>query len=148
MHAPVGAVRRGLILATLVAWAVVGSARLSQLVAPPRAPVGSEADAILPFAREVIPQDAAYLYLEPNAFGSETGIGPRLRYELYPRRYDDLSGPTDEATVRALARQDGAAYVVVPDASLYPPDSFLRQSRPWFRRVSLDATRYVLVLQP
>jgi hypothetical protein len=38
--------------------------------------------------------------------------------------------------------------VVVPDASLYAPTSWLREPREWLHRVELDANRYVLVVNP
>ncbi len=148
MSAPGRAVPKVLWLATVVVWVVLGGARVTRLPGPPETPVGERAAGIVPFAREVIPQDAAYLYVEPDASAPQSGLGPRLRYELYPRGYDDLAGSMDEEAVRRLARQNGARFIVVPDAGLYPAGSFLREARPWFRRVALDDSRYVLVLEP
>ncbi len=133
----------------LLLWIVVSVARLTKLIEAPEVPVGEDVRRFVTFAQAVIPEDAAYLYVEPRAYGTETGIGPRLRYELFPRRYDDISGPTSEQAVRDLARQDGARYILVPDASSLPADHFLLGSAPWFHRVQLDANRYVvLVDQP
>ena len=101
---------------------------------------------MLDFLRQAIPPDAGYLFVIPGGFGSgsDTGAAPRLRYELAPRRYDDIRGDVDEAQAHHLLTSEGLRYVVVPDARLYPAESWLRQPRPWLRQLPLDANRYVL----
>ncbi len=146
MNGSLGQARRSALVLFVVAWSALSLVRLSRLVEPAEVPIGEIVRPFIPFALEVVPEGAAYVYVEPRAYGGETGVGPRLRYELYPRRYDDLSGLPDEASVRLLARRNGAQYIVVPDAALYPADYFLLQPRPWFRRVALDARRFVLVV--
>jgi hypothetical protein len=125
-------------------WGLVSLARLSLLVEPPDPPPGADLTPALDFFRASIPVNAGYLFVEPGAFGTDTGAGQRLRYELYPRTYDDVRADVDEATVRQLMQAEGLMFVVVPDASLYPVDSWLRQPRTWLRRIALDADRYVL----
>lgn|SRR5215467_14361903 len=136
--------RRRAVLGVLGLWAVVGVARLSRLVEPAEAPPGQDLAPALEFLKVTIPREAGYLFVEPGKFGTDTGVGQRLRYELYPRTYDDVRASLDEASVRALMRREGLAYIVVADASQYPPASYLRQPRDWLRRVELDARRYVL----
>ena len=63
----------------------------------------------------------------------------RLRYELFPRTDDNARIDDGETNVRALMRNRGIPYIVVPDASAYPPTLWLRQERSWFHRVQLDA---------
>lgn len=128
-------------------WGLASLVRLSRLVEPPAAPPGSElGPQLLDFLRRAIPPDAGYLFVEPNAFGADTGTGQRLRYELYPRAYDDIRLSVDEATVRQQMQSEHLTFVVVADATQYPADSWLRQPRDWVRRVELDATRYVLAV--
>jgi hypothetical protein len=138
--------RRRAALGLLGLWGVVSLARLSRLVGPAEPPPGAELASALDFFRASIPADAGYLFVEPGAFGTDPGDGQRLRYELYPRRYDDVRAAVDEAEVRQLMRAEGLGYVVVPDASPYAPTSWLRQPRDWLRREELDANRYVLVV--
>jgi hypothetical protein len=123
---------------------VVALARVSRLVQPPDPPPGAELSAVLDFFRASIPANAGYVFVEPGAFGADTGTGQRLRYELYPRTYDDVRADIDEVQVRQLMQAEGLTYVVVPDASQYPPESWLRQPRTWLRRTELDPNRYVL----
>jgi hypothetical protein len=131
----------------LVGWLLVSLVQLTRLVAPPAPPPGQElAATFLPFAERTIPLEAGFLYVQPGEFGTDTGDGPRLRYELYPRRYDDIRATADEADVHDLLRSEKLGYIVVPDASVYPPDHWLRQGRDWLRRVDLDSQRYVLVV--
>jgi hypothetical protein len=128
-------------------WGLVSLVHLARvLVGPTDSPPGQDLGAFLPFAAQVIPSDAGYLYVQPGEFGTDTGDGPRLRYELYPRRYDDIRATEDETAVRDLLRRENLGYVVVPDAGAYPPDHWLRQPRDWLRRVDLDERRYVLVV--
>jgi hypothetical protein len=127
-------------------WGLVSLARLTRLAEPPEPRPGAEAAAALDFFRTIIPTDAGYLFVEPGPFGTDTGAGQRLRYELYPRAYDDVRTSVDEAAVRQLIRAEGLSFVVVPDASQYAPDSWLRQPRDWLRRTELDANRYVLAV--
>jgi hypothetical protein len=132
------------VLGVLSIWGLVAVARLSLLVEPPDPPPGADVARALDFFKASIPASAGYLFIDPGAFGSDTGVGQRLRYELYPRAYDDVRAEVDEATVRQLMQTEGLTYVVVPDASQYPPDSWLRQPRDWLRRIELDPNRYVL----
>ena len=80
----------------------------------------------------------------PGDFGTDTGTAPRLRYELYPRRYDDVRASADESSIRQLMQTTGLRFVVVPDASQYVATSWLRQPRDWLRRIDFDANRYLL----
>jgi hypothetical protein len=125
-------------------WGLVAVARLSLLVEPPDRPPGADLAPALDFFKASIPLSAGYLFVDPGAFGTDTGVGQRLRYELYPRPYDDVRAEVDENSVRQLMQVEGLTYVVVPDASKYPPDSWLRQPRDWLRRIELDPNRYVL----
>ena len=136
--------RRRAALGVLALWGVVSLARLSRLVEPPEAPPGQELGPALEFLKATIPREAGYLFVEPGEFGSDTGVGQRLRYELYPRMFDDVRASLDEASVRQLMRREGLAYIVVADAEQYPSTSYLRQPRDWLRRIELDAARYVL----
>jgi hypothetical protein len=126
-------------------WGLVSLARLTRLVEPPDPrPGGAALDPLLDFARATIPPTVGYLFVLPGAFGTDDGTAPRLRYELAPRPYDDVRATVDEATVRSLLAAQGLRYVVVPDASRYPADAWLRQPRAWFRRLELDPQRYLL----
>jgi hypothetical protein len=58
--------------------------------------------------------------------------------------YDDLRASAGEGDVWEVMRRQQLTYVVVPDASQYALDHWLRQPRDWFRRIDLDATRYIL----
>jgi hypothetical protein len=137
--------RRRLGLGVLALWLVISVARLTRLAEPPEPPPGPEATpAVLDFFRATIPRGAGYLFVLPGEFGSDTGLGPRLRYELYPRQYDDVRASQDEGFVHELMAREGLRYIVVPDASAYPSDHWLRSARSWLRRVDLDANRYVL----
>ena len=140
--------RRRAALGVLAVWGLVSLARLSLLVAPPEPRPGSEVAAALDFFRAGIPPDAGYLFVSPGEFGSDSGAGQRLRYELYPRTYDEVRAAQaqDEAAVRELMRTEGLGFVVVPTASQYAPTSWLRQPRPWLRRIELDQDRYVLAV--
>lgn len=136
--------RRRAALGVLGAWGLVSLARLTKLVEPPEAPPGQEVVPALDFFRATIPREAGYLFVEPGEFGSDTGAGQRLRYELYPRAYDDVRARVDEGSVRQRLRDERLDFVVVADARQYPPTSWLREPRDWLRRVEFDATRYVL----
>jgi hypothetical protein len=127
-------------------WGLVSLARLSQLVAPGEPPPGAELGPVLDFFRSNIPAHAGYLFVEPGPFGTDTGVGQRLRYELYPRTYDDIRAAAAEADVRQLMSAEGLQFVVVPDATQYPAGSWLRQNPAWLRRIPLDANRYVLAV--
>ena len=130
-------------------WALVSLVHLARvLVGPSDAPPGQNLGAFVAFAEQTIPPDAGYLYVQPGEFsaGTDTGDDPRLRYELWPRRYDDVRASEDEARVHDLLRREGLGYVVVPDASAYPPTHWLRQPRDWLRRIDLDQQRYILVV--
>lgn len=138
--------RRRAALGVFGAWGLVSLVRLTRLVEPPEPPPGQELVPVLEFFRSTIPPTAGYLFVLPGEFGSDTGAGPRLRYELYPRRYDDIRASVDEAAIRALLLSQRLDYVVVPDAAPYAPTSWLRQPRDWLRRIELDADRYVLAV--
>jgi hypothetical protein len=138
--------RRRAVLSVLGAWGLVSLARLSRLVAPADPPPGADVAPLLGFLKASIPATAGYLFVEPGPFGTDTGVGQRLRYELYPRTYDDARIADSEADVRQLMAAEGLSFVVVPDASQYPTDSWLRQSRDWLRRIEFDANRYVLAV--
>ena len=139
---------RGLAIGVLVLWAGLCLARLSLLVAPaPPAPGEYPGlERFLAFTEAVIPPDAGYLHVGPA--GLDTGIGPRLRYELYPRVYTGLPDEAGEAAAQTVIRAEGLRYVVVAQARSYPAQSWLRQERPWFRRLSLDEDDYLLLVQP
>jgi hypothetical protein len=141
---PAGLWRRRAALGVLGAWGLVSLVRLTRLVGPPETPPGQDLVPLLDFLRATIPSDAGFLYVLPGEFGTDTGAGPRLRYELYPRRYDDVRAAVDEASIRQLIQTTGLGYIVVTNARDYPPASWLRQPRDWLRRLDFDATRYVL----
>jgi hypothetical protein len=138
--------RRRAALGVLGSWGLLSLARLSRLVEPADTPPGGNLALVLDFFRTNIPSDAGYLFVEPGAFGTDSGVGQRLRYELYPRSYDDVRLSIDESDVRQLMRTERLGFVVVPEASQYPPTSWLRQPRDWLRRLELDPTAYVLVV--
>jgi hypothetical protein len=138
--------RRRAALGVLGVWAVVSLARLSRLIQPAEAPPGADLGPVFDFFRASIPVDAGVLFVEPGPFGTDTGVGQRLRYELYPRTYDDLRATVELAEVRQLMRDEGLHYVLVPDASQYPPGSWLREPPDWLRKVELDANRYILTV--
>lgn len=139
--------RRGA-LGVMGVWGLVSVARLTRLIDSPEVPPGQELVPLLDFFRGTIPVDAGYLYVLPGAFGSDTGTGPRLRYELYPRRYDDIRASVDEAVIRDLVQTTSMRFIVVPDASQYLATSWLRQPRDWLRRINFDANRYLLEVMP
>ena len=138
--------RRRTALGVFGIWGLISLARATRLIEPPEPPPGADVASALDFFRTTIPADAGYLFVEPGPFGTDTGAGQRLRYELYPRTYDDVRTAVDEAGVRQLMRSQGLGFVVVPDAGQYASDSWLRQPRDWLRRIELDANRYVLAV--
>lgn len=138
--------RRRAALGVLGLGGLISLVGLGRLVEPSAAPPGADAASALDFFRASIPATAGYLFVEPGAFGTDTGTGQRLRYELYPRIYDDVRLAVDEEQVRELMRSEGLDFVVVTDANQYPPTSWLRQPRDWLRRIELDANRYVLAV--
>jgi hypothetical protein len=138
--------RRRAALGVVGIWGLISLARLSRLIEPPDPPPGADLASALDFFRTSIPPDAGYLYVEPGPFGTDTGAGQRLRYELYPRAYDDVRTAVAEAEIRQLMLSEGLSYVVVPDASQYPAASWLREPRAWLQRIELDANRYVLAV--
>ena len=126
-------------------WAIVAVARLTRLVEPPAQPPGQEGAALFPLLRTTLPASAGYLFVLPGEFGSDTGLGPRLRYELYPRVYDDVRASQDASTVHELMSREHLRYIVVPDATQYPASHWLRQLPPWLRKTQeFDPNRYVL----
>jgi hypothetical protein len=129
------------------AWALVSLARLTRLFEPAEAPPGTaELGPMLDFLKsQILPSDG-YLFVLPGEFGSgsDTGVEKRLRYELYPRPYDDVRASQDEASIRQLMRSEGLRFIVVADARQYDPTSWLRQPRDWLKRIDFDAQRYLL----
>lgn len=99
---------------------------------------------MLDFLKAQIAPTDGYLFVLPGEFGSDTGVEKRLRYELYPRPYDDVRASQDEASIRQLMRGEGLRFIVVTDARQYEPTSWLRQPRDWLRRIDFDAQRYLL----
>jgi hypothetical protein len=139
--------RRRAALGVFGAWGLVSLARLSRLIEPTQpAPGGADLGPVLDFFKATIPADAGFLFVEPGPFGTDLGTGQRLRYELYPRSYDDVRPSLDETAVRQLMHDEALGFVAVPDASQYVPSSWLRQPRDWLERIELDANRYVLAL--
>jgi hypothetical protein len=140
------ALQRQAALGVLSVWTLVSLARLSLLVAPPEPRPAEGLAGSLDFFKATIPATAGYLYVEPGEFGTDTAAGQRLRYELYPRAYDDVRFSVDGASVQQLMRAEHLSYIVVPDAGQYAADSWLRQPPGWLRVEPLDANRYVLAL--
>ncbi|MBI4494443.1 MAG: hypothetical protein HY690_16800 [Chloroflexi bacterium] len=102
-------------------------------------------DSFVAFVQTQVPSTVAYLYQEP--WGA--GRAHRLRYELYPRRYEELPSEAPEAEVRAFVRTRGIGYILVLDSSLYATGSWALEARPWFQRVELSPTSFVLkVVEP
>jgi hypothetical protein len=130
----------------LALWTLVSLAHLTRLADRAEMPPGQDLLAFLAFAEQAIPTDAGYLYVQPGEFGADTGDGPRLRYELYPRRYEDVRASEDEVSVRELLRREGLGFIVVPDAATFPATHWLQQPRDWLRRLELDGKRYVLAV--
>ena len=141
--------RRWAAVGVLGLWTLVSLAHLMRLLEPPSQPPGQEVAPLLAALRAQIPPAAGYLYVQPGAFGTDTGVGPRLRYELFPRRYQDARAADDETAVRELMRHEAITFVVVPDARLYPPTHWLRQERAWLRPLQLSSSdAYLLVAAP
>ncbi|MCA1646470.1 MAG: hypothetical protein LC797_13775 [Chloroflexi bacterium] len=136
--------RRRAALGVIGAWALVALARAPRLIEPAEAPPGVELAPLLDFLRVQIPPTDGYLFILPGEFGTDTGVGQRLRYELYPRPYDDVRAAPDESTIRQLTQVEGLRFIVVPDANGYPPTYWLRQPRDWLKRIDFDAARYLL----
>jgi hypothetical protein len=129
-------------------WAAVSIARLSRLVEPTESPPGQDLGPVFDFFRAQIPPNAGYLLVLPNELnqGADTGDGPRLRYELYPRLYDAVRPSRGEAEVRQLMQTTGTRYIVVPDAREFAPTFWVRQPHDWLRRIDFDANAYLLEL--
>jgi len=138
--------RRRLALGLLGGWALLSLARLSRLVEPAAIPPGQDIAATFDFYRAHIPSDAGYLFVLPGAFGQDTGSGPRLRYELYPRRYDDIRAAQDAQSARRLMQQEQLRFIVVPDGTAYVPDHWLRQPQDWLRRTDFAPNQYLLAV--
>jgi hypothetical protein len=136
--------RRRAALAVIGAWGLVSLSRLTRLVEPAERPPGAELAPVLDFLRAQIPPTDGYLFVLPGEFGTDTGVGPRLRYELYPRPYDDVRASQDEPSIRELMHRAGLRFIVVADARQYAETYWLRQPRAWLKRIDFDAERYVL----
>jgi len=136
--------RRRAAFGVIGAWGLVSLARLSRVVGPAEAAPGAELAPMLDFLRARIAPTDGYLFVAPGEFGTDSGVGPRLRYELYPRPYDDVRASQDEASIRQLMRSEALRFIVVPDARQYDPTSWLRQPRDWLQRIDFDADRYLL----
>src|SRR6266851_1712620 len=136
--------RRRRAFGVIGAWGLVGLARLTRLVEPAEAPPGAELGPLFDFFRAHIASSDGSLFVLPGEFGTDTGVEKRLRYELYPRPYDDVRASQDEASIRQLMRSERLRFIVVPDARQYDPTSWLRQPRAWLQRIDFDADRYLL----
>jgi hypothetical protein len=136
--------RRRTALGVIGVWGLVSLARLTRLVEPAETPPGAELGPLLDFVRAHIAPSDGYLFVLPGEFGTDTGVEKRLRYELYPRPYDDVRASQDEASIRQLMRSERLRFIVVADARQYEPTSWLRQPRDWLKRIEFDAQRYVL----
>jgi hypothetical protein len=138
--------RRRAAFGIIGAWGLVSLARLTRLVEPAETPPGVELGSMLDFLKAQIAPTDGYLFVLPGEFGSgtDTGVEKRLRYELYPRAYDDVRASQDEASIRQLMRSEGLRFVVVADARQYDPTSWLRQPRDWLKRIDFDTQRYLL----
>jgi hypothetical protein len=136
--------RRRTAFGVIGVWGLVSLARLTRLVEPAETPPGAELGPLLDFVRAHIAPSDGYLFVLPGEFGTDTGVEKRLRYELYPRPYDDVRAAQDEASIRQLMRSEGLRFVVVADARQYEPTSWLRQPRDWLKRIDFDAQRYLL----
>src|SRR5947209_6415626 len=106
--------RRRAALGVIGAWGLVSLARLTWLIERPETPPGAELAPMLDFLRAQIPPADGYLFVLPGEFGTDTGVGQRLRYELYPRPYDDVRASQDESSIRALMHAEGLTFIVVP----------------------------------
>ena len=126
------------------AFGLVSLARLTRLVEPAETPPGADLAPMLDFLKSQIAPTDGFLFVLPGEFGSDTGVEKRLRYELYPRRYDDVRASQDEASIRQLIRSAGLRFIVVANARHYDPTYWLRQPRDWLRRIDFDADRYLL----
>lgn len=135
-------------LALVAVWGVLGAARLSRLVGPPSPPPGQSYLPFIRFAEGLVPPAASYLYAQPTEFGGDTGVEPRIRYELFPRRYDDIRPHVTAEEALALVRREGAAFVLVPQADLFASGHWVRGQLPWFTRDVYRPSQYVLVVQP
>ena len=99
--------RRRAAFGVISVWGLVSLARLTRLVEPAETPPGAELGPLLDFVRAHIAPSDGYLFVLPGEFGTDTGIEKRLRYELYPRPYDDVRAAQDEASIRQLMRSEG-----------------------------------------
>ncbi len=136
--------RRRAALGVLSAWGLVSLARLTRIIEPADTPPGAELAPLLDFLRAQIPPTDGYLFILPGEFGTDTGVGQRLRYELYPRAYDDVRASQDESSIRQLMQGERLRFIVVPDANQYPPTYWLRQPHDWLKRIDFDSARYLL----
>lgn len=125
-------------------WGLISVARLTRLIEPPKTPPGAELAPVLDFFKGQIPPAEGYLFVLPGEFGTDTGVGQRLRYELYPRPYDDVRASQDEVSIRQLMHDEELRFIIVPDAAQYAATHWLRQPRDWLRRIDFDASRYLL----
>jgi hypothetical protein len=136
--------RRRAAFGVIGVWGLVSLARLTRLIEPAETPPGAELAPLLDFLRAQIPPSTGYLIVLPGAFGTDTGVAQRLRYELYPRPYDKARAAQDETSIRQLMRSEGLRFIVVVDARQYAETYWLRQPRDWMKRIDFDADRYLL----
>lgn len=142
-----GVWRRRAGLGVLLLWIVVSLARLSLLLESPGEPIGEGVEPFLPFAREVLPPDARYLFVDPTHYGGDPGLGPRLRYELLPRYLESVDALASLDEVRAVMERANLQYVVVPARQHFPRGHWLRSDQPEFERIRLDSEREILRLR-
>lgn len=139
-----GVWRRRAGVGVLSLWLLVSVARLSVLLDSPGEPIGAGVEPFLPFARETLPLDARYLFVDPTQYGGDPGLGPRLRYELLPRYFENVDALASLEEVRAVMERANLQYVVVPARQHFPRGHWLRSDQPGFERIRLDSEREIL----
>ena len=136
--------RRRAAFGVIGAWCLVSLARVTRLVGPAEPPPGAQLGPLLDFLKAHIPPTDGYLFVLPGEFGTDTGVEKWLRYELYPRPYDDVRASQDETSIRQLMQGEGLRFIVVADARQYGPTYWLVQPRAWLKRIDFDSDRYLL----
>src|SRR5712692_4326788 len=103
--------RRRAAFVVIGAWGLVSLGRLTRLVGPAETPPGAELAPLLDFLRAHIAPTDGYLFVLPGELGTDTGVENRLRYELYPRQYDDVRASQDETSIRQLMQGEGLRFI-------------------------------------